>query len=106
MISDERAEKALEYLVKTDEQAAALKAAVEALNEKRRMTRSVEFLKAQGSAAERTETAYASEAYLQAVEDYENAVADYEVVRNRRQTAAIMIDMYRTESANQRKGNV
>ena len=106
MITDERAEKALRYLVETDEPCARAKANMIGSDERRKTVRALELLKNTGTVAEREALALTSEAYEQAIEAHENAVADYELLRNKRMTESLVIEMYRTTSANQRKGNI
>ena len=106
MISDERAEKALRYLVETDEEAARAKADLVAAEEKRKTVRAVEFLRNSGTVAEREALSMASEGYESAVTAIEEKTYTYEALRLKRASEALVIEMWRSLNANKRVGNV
>ena len=106
MIDDTRLEKAVQYLVDTDAECAKAKALVVGLEEQRKTVKSIEFLKAEGTMAEKEAIAYSSTAYREHIEKLENATAEYETLRNRRLTASLIIEVWRTEAANKRSGNL
>ena len=81
MITDERAERALRYLVQTDEEAARAKADLVAAEEKRKTVRAIEFLRNSGTVAEREALAMASEGYDSAVTAIEEKTYTYEALR-------------------------
>lgn len=104
MISDERAEKALRYLVDTDEAAAAAKAEMERAEFAYKRTREAVFTHAQGTVAERQATAMQHATTLESHERYVMSISLYNKVNNKRDTERIVLDMFRTLSANKRMG--
>jgi len=104
MISDERAEKALRYLVDTDEAAAAAKAEMERAEFAYKRTREAVFTHAQGTVAERQAAAMQHTTTLESHERYVMAISLYNKVNNKRDTERIVLDMFRTLSANKRMG--
>lgn len=99
-------EKAIDYLVATDEEAARAKALMSFIEDKKKTVKATEMVKKDGSIAAREMEAIASGAYLEVCEEYRDAVYDYELLRNRRKSAELVVEVWRTESANQRRGNV
>lgn len=98
-----KVEDALEYLADTDEPHARAKAMVKALEHKIKTVRALTFLQSAGTVAEREAQSLVSKEYCDVVEQYENAVADYELMENRRQRAQLEIDVWRTTEASRRK---
>ena len=106
MINYNDAEKSLCYMVDTDEEAARAKALYDGLYEQRKTIKAIQFLKATGSAAERTERAYASEEYQEHLQLIKDAQVEFEILRNKRTSNAQVIDMWRSVNSNQKKGNI
>lgn len=106
MISEIRLDKSLSYLATTDEKAATAKAYMIGLEHQEKTILGVQFLSETGTVAEREAKARASEAYKEWREKYEKAVLDYETVRTKRNTETLMVEVWRTLQANQRKGNI
>lgn len=106
MISADRLQKALEYLATTDEPAAKAKAYLMGLEEITKTIKATEFLKAKGTNGERDAAAYASANYQTHIDKIEEATFDYETMRNKRLTEALIVEVWRTLSANQRRGNI
>lgn len=106
MIAYDDADKAIKYLVSTDEELARAKTLYEALYEQKKTIQAVQFLKASGSAAERTQRALASEEYQQHLMLIKDAQIDFEILRNKRQSQVSVIDMWRSVNSNQKKGNI
>lgn len=104
MIQDSRAEKALTYLVETDEECADLKATAERREFKAKAIRDAIFLRSEGSVAERSAIAGSADEYKAAMDAYFDALRRYEAMRNKRATEVIVMDTWRTIQANQRKG--
>lgn len=100
------AEKALEYLAQTDVAIAKAKALMIGLDEQRKTIEAGEFLKSEGSAAERKQRALASESYRNHIEAYEDSVLTYETLRNRRLTATLQIEMWRSVNSARNKGQI
>ena len=108
MIEEERLTKALEYLAKTDESCARAHALMIGID---RQTKTIEgqlFIQMppEMKVAEKDARVFASQTWVDHNEKYQNAVADYEIMRNRRDTAALIVEVWRSENANRRKGNL
>jgi hypothetical protein len=106
MISEDRAEKALRFLVDTDEKCAMAKGEVERAEFFYKRTREAVFTHADGTVAERQATATQHSKTVEAHEEYVKALQLYSFLANKRSTEQIVLDVYRTISANKRMGNV
>jgi hypothetical protein len=104
MISDDRAEKALRYLAETDEACAAAKAEMERADYRAKVMRQTVFLHETGTVAERNAKAETHPSVMEASEVYFAAIKAYGAIANKRSTEAIVMDTWRTISANRRKG--
>ena len=105
-ITEDRMDKALRYLVDTDESAASLRAEVERAEYKAKATRDKVFLLEEGSVAERNAKAGTNGTYDAAMIAYFDALKASDAVRNKRATEAIVIDCWRSLNANRNKGHV
>ena len=103
MISEERLEKAITYLAHTGEEAAKAKALCKKLEKIERIIRGEAFLKATGTVAEREAKAVTSQDFRDHVAYAENCWVDAELLDNKRHTEEVIIDIWRTMSANLRK---
>jgi hypothetical protein len=106
MIDLERRDKALQYLIDTDEKTAKARAYQLGLEKQEKTIIGTLVLASEGTVAEKEATARTSHEYKCWREDYENAVADYEILKNRRHTAELIIEVWRSEGANRRQGNI
>ena len=108
MISEERLQKALTYLVDTDNEVAVKKAYMKGLEKQEKSIRAAAFLEQEGkdTVAGREARAYDSELYRKWVKDYEDAVVDYESLNNKRITEMTMIEVWRSLNAARRQGNI
>lgn len=98
-------EKAVRYLADTDESCAMAKARMLAGKEHIKTTLATCFLDAPGSSVkERESEAMASEAYRKVVDDYADAVADYETQKNKRLRAELTIEVWRSVNSAKAKG--
>ena len=104
MISDERAEKALRYLVDTDESCALLKAEVERAEFGYKRTREAVFTHSAGTVAERQAGAMTHADTLAAHDRLVDAIAAHAKIANKRDTERIVMDTWRTIQANRRHG--
>ena len=95
---------AFDYLRKTDDEAGELAGAVKGAEHRMKVERSIKFLEFEGSIAARQAQAMASREYVNAVEDYANAVGDFEALRARRKRAELTIEVWRSVNANRRQG--
>lgn len=104
-ISEERMEKALHYLVETDETCAEARAEVERLEFKAKAVEAAMFKLAEGkSVADREASSKTSDEVSWAWEAYFVALKKYDALKNRRSTESIVIDVFRTIQANMRQG--
>ena len=106
MINYNDAETALNYLVNTDEGMARAKVLYEGLYEQRKTIKAVQFLNAKGSAAERSEKAFASKEYQDHLMLIKDAQVEYEILRNKRDTNVRVTELWRSVNSNQKKGNI
>lgn len=106
MINYDDAEKALNYLVNTDEECGRAKALYDGLYEQRKTIRAVQFLNTTGSAAVRMETALSSQEYKEHLSMIRDAQIEFEILRNKRITNQSIIEMWRSVNSNQKKGNI
>lgn len=106
MISNDRLQQSLTYLATTDEPCAKAKALLTGLEEFTKSIRADEFIKSSGTNGERESKAFASHAYKAHILKIESATYDYELMRNKRKTEELIVEVWRTVSANQRKGNI
>ena len=96
------ATEAIKYLASTDEECARAKSLAEGLSHKIKRVKAIKFLSAKGTVAEREATAYSSVEYEAIIEEHQNAVADYEILRNKRNTANAQFEWARSMNANRR----
>lgn len=106
IVSDDRCQKALKYLASTDEDAARAKAHLEGLQEQRKTVKAMMFMQAEGAQQTREQQAYNSDEYKQHIEKIENAVLDFETLKQKRLTEALIIEVWRSCNSNRRTGNI
>lgn len=106
MINQERMEKALRYLAETDAEEAALYERSLRFDERRKQIFAVQKGYAKGSVAEREAAAYDSDEYRGATEAYFAALEEHRAMKNKRATESMVIEVWRSENASRRKGNV
>ena len=97
---------ALDFLSDTDESAAELKTNAERAEFKARAVKDAMFKFAEGTVAERTAIAGDSQQYKDAMEDYYARSLLADKVKNRRQTAELVIRAWQTVAANRRQGTM
>ena len=102
----ESAEKALSYLGRTDDEHGRLKAHHQALDKVRKSVRAQCFLEAEGSIADRNSKAESDPRYKKAVEEWENAMADFYTIDAKRATATLAIEIYRSVNSSLKRGNI
>ena len=106
MIDQQRAEKALDYLAHTDEVCAKARSYMLGLEKQEKTLLSVEILKVEGTQQHKESTARVSEPYREWMKKYEESVCDFEILRNRRNTAELLIEFWRSLNANRRGVNI
>lgn len=102
----ERVGKAINFLANTDEEYGRLCARVSGLEHAGKTIKAVEYLKTSGTVGERTAAVDSSQAYKNWTEETENAIADREILRARRKTAELLIDVWRSVNAARNKGQI
>jgi hypothetical protein len=101
---EDRVSKAVDYLVKTDEPWARACAALEAAEMTVKQEREIAFLEADGTQAERAAKANSSGRVKLAAKAVEAAVFEKEMLKARRSTALVVIDVWRSLNSNRRAG--
>ena len=100
-------QEALEFLANTDEKYGTLKAGFMAQKELLRSAYSLSFLEVEtGSVEHRKAVAHTSARYIQAISDYRNACADYEILRAKRLSRELNIELYRSLLSAKKQGIV
>lgn len=106
-MSDIDVDKSLRYLATTDKEYADAKATVKYLEHKRKTIKAMQYLKhTDGTIQEKESKAYASQEMIDFLEEYKNAVYDEQILQNKRKSAELAIEVWRSENANRRKGNI
>lgn len=106
MIGDEKVTKALKYLAETDEPCAKARAYMEGLKDLEKTILGEVFLDEGGTIAERDAKARTSAEYHEWRDNCEQARTDYYTMANKRKTAELIVEVWRSENANRRRGNV
>jgi len=96
----------IEFLCSSDQPYADAKAKVKYLDKKLKVIKAQAFLNASGTGEVRKAESEVSNEHQDALEDYKNSVLDMETLGVERETIFIRIEIWRTKSANQRKGNI
>lgn len=107
MIDYTAAEKALDYLKHTDAEAARAKAHYAMLDDAKKTVLAMTYNEFDGgSAADRQKKAEGSQDYHNHLEKLKQAHIEWELLRNKRKSAEMQIEMWRSVNSNQRKGNI
>jgi hypothetical protein len=96
----------VEFLCESDQMFADAKAKVKYLEKKLKVIKARAFLDASGTGEVRKAESEVAQTHLDALEEYRNAVLDMETLGVERETINIRIEIWRTKSANTRKGNI
>jgi hypothetical protein len=106
VITEDRLTRALTYLSQTDDECAELKANVARTEYLAKLRESSGFLTAAGNIEERKANAKQDSTVQTYWEEHFKAVAAYEAVRAKRELEALIVDVWRTTSANRRQGSM
>ena len=104
---DERVEKAVNYLATTDESAAKAKTLYKGLEAQIKTIEALEFKKTVNTGMtvpEKWAEVHTSQAYLDHHKKIYDAMLDHELLQNRRGTAEMILEYWRTFSSNRRSG--
>ena len=106
MINKDRLQAALKYLSKTDEPCAQARADHARAEFKAKSIKNAQFQAGDGSIADRNAVAETSEAYCTAKLVEFESFFEYEKLKNKRATEAIVIDTWRSLNAGRRTGQI
>lgn len=107
LITNQKLEKALKYLCETDLSCAKAQALAEGLKKGFSVVKAIAFTESkETSAAAKEQGAYRSTEYIKHKNDWENALADYLFIKNKRDTAVLITDIWRSENSSRNKGHV
>lgn len=104
---DERVEKAVNYLATTDEPAAKAKTLFKGLEAQIKTIEAVEFKKTSASGMtvpEKWAEVHTSQSYLDHHKKIYDAMLDHELLQNRRGTAELLFEYWRSMNSNKRQG--
>jgi hypothetical protein len=106
-VSETRIGKVLDYLSATDESCAGLRADVQRTEFLAKLAESFAYkMVLVGSIEDKKAEARLTKEVNVAWETHFKAIAAYETVRARREHAQLLVELFRTHAANQRKGNI
>ena len=108
MITEKRLEDALKFLSETDEQNAEANANVKYLDRllKRKKALYITGETSLKSVSAKEQAFYASQTYLDAVEELFKAEVKASTLENKRDKEGLIIDLFRTLEASRRKNNI
>lgn len=105
-VDDAQAQLAVDYLASTDESHARARAEYNALSELRKTVRAFCFDSAEGGVKEREMAAERHTDYIAHIEKIKVAEIEFHTIHNKRKRAELTVELYRTWSANVRRGNI
>ena len=106
MVTFEHADEALEYLKESDIPAAKVKTYADLLDDQKKTILADQYMKATGSQGDKNKIAESSEAYKEHIQKLHDAKYEWEIYRNKRKSAELQIEIWRSQNANMRRGNV
>ena len=106
MISDERTEKAVEYIRDHADMIGQLRGNKSYLEHRIKIERSQRFLDAEGTVGERESWAWTDPAVKALCDDYRDCVTELETIATHFKAAELQIEVWRTQQANSRRGNI
>jgi hypothetical protein len=99
-------EEAVDFLATTDEEAAELQAQMERMELKAKAVKDALVKHGEGGLGDRVAAAGCDPTYTAAMDQYFDAVAEFHKAKNRRATASIIIDVWRSLNSARNRGNV
>lgn len=105
MINDKDVQKAVDYLQETDVPHAHARAEFSALQELRKTVLAFCWPDT-GNQGDKDAKARTHTDYIRHIEKIKQAEIDFHVLHNKRKRAELTVELYRTECANTRKGNI
>lgn len=104
MIDESDVEKAVDYLRTSAQASGQARGRMAYCDAHLRRVKSLVMLEKQGSLGEREAQAYASDDYKGALEQLEDATADYETIRAKREAAQYAIEVWRSQQSARKAG--
>ena len=101
-----RVSEQLEYLVNTDEVFGQLRGRVKALEYRMKVAEAVGYMESEGTQEMRKAQARCSDKYKAMLDEYQQACIEMHTIEARRNTAALQIEVWRSQQANRRSGNI
>ena len=98
----------LEYLISTDDEYGELRGHVKGLEHRLKVAKAMAYIETSPdqAVAMRESLALTSETYKNALETYENAVVEMETIAAKRKSRELTIEVWRSQNANKRSGNI
>ena len=103
---NQKTQAAVNYLAETDISHATARANYHALAEMRKTVRAFCFQDAKGGVKEREMAAECHPDYVAHIEKIKQSEIEFHILHNKRKSAEMVVELYRTYSANVRKGNI
>lgn len=97
---------ALNTLITTDIKYGASRGRLKSLEYLLKVAEAQEYLAATGTVDERKSKARTSPDYLSRIREYEDCVIETETLAAERKTAELVIEVWRTQEASKRQGNI
>lgn len=104
MIDEAAVEKAADYLRASAQASGSARGRMAYCDGNLRRVKSLQMLEHEGSLGDREAKAYASDAYRKALEEIEDATAEYETIRAKREAAQYTIEVWRTQTSAKKAG--
>lgn len=106
IVSDEKVEAALLWLEQNSDAGANAMARRAALEQKRKTVHAIAYAEASGTVADRNAEAYASKEFQGVTEEIQAAEYDVQIYKTKLKRAELIIEVWRTQNANNRRGHV
>ena len=106
IITEDKLQAAIKGMVETDDTCATAKVEVGRKDFLCRIAKSKIFLNSEGNIEQRKAKAEISPEVFSAQEEYFTAMGEYEKLKAKRETNAFVIEIWRSENANRRQGNI
>ena len=107
MITNDQAEKALLYLAESEQEYARYRALRETEKERLKIVHaSLAMDSTESSQSAKSLDSYSNNSYIEALAQYHEAIEAYYLIEAKRKRAEITVEVWRTEEASRRRGNV
>ena len=106
MITDSKVEEAIGVIAKNADLIGQLRGQKAMLEHRIKIERGQRFLESQGTVAERESLAWTDPTVYRLCEEYRDCVTEIETLATKFKAAEATIDVYRTQAANSRRGNI